>query len=153
LNALLINSENAGRIPYHTRKRPYKEWITVMRTYKFRLKPTKEQIEKMEWTLGMCRWLYNSMLEQRKFSYKRRGITLNYHKQAVELPKIKKEIPELKEIHSQVFQDVAKQLDKAFQAFFRRVKLGEKPGYPRFQGKNRYDSFTYLKLATWMEST
>ncbi|WP_302104750.1 RNA-guided endonuclease InsQ/TnpB family protein [Polycladomyces zharkentensis] len=115
-----------------------------MRTYKFKLEPTKEQIEKMEWTLGMCRWLYNSMLEQRKFAYKRRGITLNYHKQAIELPELKKEIPEFKEIHSQVLQDVAKRLEKAFQAFFPRVKLGEKPGYPRFQGKNRYDSFTYL---------
>jgi putative transposase len=114
-----------------------------MRTYKFRLKPTKEQIEKIEWTLGMCRWLYNSMLEQRKFAYKRRGITLNYNKQAVELPEIKKQIPEFKEIHSQVLQGVAKRLDKAFQAFFLRVQRGEKPGYPRFQGKNRYDSFTY----------
>src|SRR4051812_18503454 len=109
-----------------------------MRTYKFRLKPTKEQIGKIEWTLGMCRWLYNSMLEQRKFTYKRRGITLNYNKQAVELPEIKKEIPEFKEIHSQVLQDVAKRLDKAFQAFFLRVQRGEKQGYPRFQGKNRY---------------
>ncbi|MDN4594632.1 RNA-guided endonuclease InsQ/TnpB family protein [Polycladomyces subterraneus] len=115
----------------------------MMRTYKFKLEPTKEQIEKIEWTLGMCRWLYNSMLEQRKFAYKRRGITLKYHKQAIELPKLKKEIPEFKEIHSQVLQDAAKRLDKAFQAFFLRVERGEKPGYPRFQGKNRYDSFTY----------
>jgi putative transposase len=124
----------------------------MMRTYKFKLEPTKEQIEKIEWTLGMCRWLYNSMLEQRKFTYRRRGITLNYHKQAIELPKLlKKEIPEFKEIHSQVLQDVAKRLDKAFQAFFRRVQHGEKPGYPRFQGKNRYDSLTYPQLGFKIE--
>jgi putative transposase len=128
-----------------------KEVITIMRTYKFKLEPTKEQIEKIEWTLGMCRWLYNSMLEQRKFAYKRRGITLNYHKQAIELPELKKEIPEFKEIHSQVLQDAAKRLDKAFQAFFRRVHRGEKPGYPRFQGKNRYDSFTYPQLGFKIE--
>jgi putative transposase len=123
----------------------------MMRTYKFKLEPKKGQIEKIEWTLSLCRWLYNSMLEQRKFAYKRRGITLTYHKQAIELPELKKEIPEFKEIHSQVLQDVAKRLDKAFQAFFRRVQHGEKPGYPRFQGKNRYDSFTYPQLGFKIE--
>ncbi len=37
-------------------------------------------------------------------------------------------------------------LDKAFAAFFRRVKAGERPGYPRFQGKDRYNSFTYPQV-------
>ncbi|WP_429311243.1 RNA-guided endonuclease InsQ/TnpB family protein [Paenibacillus mucilaginosus] len=40
-------------------------------------------------------------------------------------------------------QDVAKRLDKAFQAFYRRVKGGEKPGFPRFKPASQYDSFTY----------
>lgn len=115
----------------------------MKRTYQFKLEPTKEQIEKIEWTLSMCRWLYNSMLEQRKFAYEKRGVTLTYAKQCAELPALKKEIPEFKEIYAQVLQHVAKRLDLAFQAFFRRVKNGEKPGYPRFKGKNRYDSFTY----------
>jgi putative transposase len=115
----------------------------MIRTYKFKLEPMKEQIEKIEWTLSMCRWLYNSMLEQRKFAYEKRGISLNYNKQANELPTLKKEIPEFKQIQSQVLQHVAKRLDLAFQSFFRRVKNGENPGYPRFQGMNRFDSFTY----------
>ncbi|MFC4077726.1 helix-turn-helix domain-containing protein, partial [Salinithrix halophila] len=45
----------------------------MIRTYKFKLVPTTEQREKIEWGLGMCRWLYNAMLEQRRFAYKRRG--------------------------------------------------------------------------------
>jgi putative transposase len=49
-------------------------------------------------------------------------------------------------IHSQVLQDVLTRLDRAFQAFFRRVKSGEKPGYPRFQGSNRYNSFIYKQF-------
>ncbi|MBA4496595.1 transposase, partial [Paenactinomyces guangxiensis] len=57
------------------------------------------------------------MLEQRKTAYKHHGITLNYNKQATELPSVKKECPEFKEIHSQVLQDVAKRLQKAFDAF------------------------------------
>jgi len=60
------------------------------------------------------------------------------------LPEIKANIrPEYQDIHSQVLQDVLLRVEKAFKAFFRRVKSGETPGYPRFQGKERYDSFTY----------
>jgi putative transposase len=46
-------------------------------------------------------------------------------------------------VHSQVLQNVAVRIDLAFKAFFRRCKAGENPGYPRFRGKDRYDSFTY----------
>ncbi|WP_309867356.1 RNA-guided endonuclease InsQ/TnpB family protein [Desmospora profundinema] len=97
----------------------------------------------IEWSLDMCRWLYNSMLEQRRFAYKRRGLSLSYHQQATELPSLKKELPAFKQIYSQVLQQVVKRLDWAFQHFFRRVKRGEKPGLPRFQGKNRFDSLIY----------
>jgi putative transposase len=115
----------------------------LIKTYRFKLEPTKEQRNKIEWTLSMCRWLYNAMLYQRKWAYQKCGITVNDHEQVTELPQLKKELPEFKQIQSQVLQHVAKRLDLAFQAFFRRVKQGEEPGYPRFQGKNRFDSFTY----------
>jgi putative transposase len=51
----------------------------------------------------------------------------------------------LKGIYSQVLQEVVKRVDLAYQAFFRRVKDGEDPGYPRFKGRDRYDSFTYTQ--------
>ena len=51
--------------------------------------------------------------------------------------------PGLKQVHSQVAQDVALRLKKAMDAFFRRLKAGETPGYPRFRGRGRYDSLTY----------
>ena len=51
--------------------------------------------------------------------------------------------PELKHVHSQVLQNVQERVELAFQAFFRRVKAGEEPGYPRFKGKGLYDSFTF----------
>jgi len=54
--------------------------------------------------------------------------------------------PELKEVFSQVLQNVHERVDLALKAFFRRVKAGEKPGYPRFRGKGRYDSFNILRL-------
>jgi putative transposase len=72
-----------------------------------------------------------------------RGITVTYYHQEAELPGIKEAMPEYGEVHSQVLQDVVLRVDRAFQAFFRRVQQGEKPGYPRFHGRNRYKSFTY----------
>jgi putative transposase len=68
---------------------------------------------------------------------------VNYHEQAVSIPKLKQSRPSLGCVHSQVLQNVGVRIDLAFKAFFRRVKAGEKPGYPRFRGKHRYDSFTY----------
>ncbi|MGB4478189.1 MAG: transposase [Candidatus Methanoculleus thermohydrogenotrophicum] len=54
----------------------------------------------------------------------------------------KKERPELNRVYSQVLQNVQMRVDLAFKSFLRRVKAGENPGYPRFKGKGRYDSFT-----------
>ena len=54
--------------------------------------------------------------------------------------------PEYAAIHSHVLQDVLARLDKTYQAFFRRVKAGEKPGFPRFQGRTRFHSFTYKEF-------
>ena len=59
------------------------------------------------------------------------------------MPGIKAAMPEYAEVHSQVLQDVVLRVDRAYQAFFRRAKAGETAGYPRFQGRNRYHSFTY----------
>ncbi len=66
--------------------------------------------------------------------------------QSAQLPGIKDVRPEYRDINAQVLQDVLHRLDKGFAAFFRRVQAGEKPGYPRFQGKERYDSFTYPQV-------
>ena len=62
------------------------------------------------------------------------------------LPIWKESKPELNTVHSQVLQDVVHRVHLAFVAFFRRVQAGEeKPGYPRFKGKNRYDSISYTQ--------
>ncbi len=87
--------------------------------------------------------LYNRLLGERKDAYAKFQHTLSAYTQINSFPVRKEAIPELKTVHSQVLQDVAKRLDKAFQAFFQRVKSGEKPGYPRFQPVPRYHSFTY----------
>lgn len=115
-----------------------------MKAFKFRLYPTKKQEQRLQWTLDRCRELYNAALTERKEAYRMAGKTISYYEQKRDLPEIKADIrSEYQEIHSQVLQDVLLRVEKAYKAFFRRVKAGKKPGYPRFQGYNRYDSFTY----------
>lgn len=114
------------------------------KAYKFRLYPAKQQEQTLFWTLSRCRELYNAALAERKEAYRVAGKSISYYEQKRDLPEIKKDIrEEYQNIHSQVLQDVLLRLEKAFKTFFRRLKNGENPGYPRFQGRNRYDSFTY----------
>ena len=120
------------------------------RTFKYRLYPNRETTSKLYWTLNRCRELYNAALSERRDSYRYTGKGVTYLQQANELPEIKQEIrEEYADIASHVLQDVLRRLDKAMQAFFRRVLNGETPGYPRFQGRDRYDSFTYPDIAGW----
>ena len=115
----------------------------MRKTFKYRIYPNKKQEQAILETLEHCRLLYNRLLGERKDAYAKFQHTLSAYTQINSFPVRKEAIPELKTVHSQVLQDVAKRLDKAFQAFFRRIKSGEKPGYPRFQPIQRYHSFIY----------
>ncbi len=113
------------------------------KAFKYRLYPTRQQEQALLWTLARCRELYNAALQERRDAYRMAGVSIRCYDQINQLPAIKQERPEYADIHSQVLQDVLRRGDKAMQGFFRRIKAGQKPGYPRFQGRNRYDSFTY----------
>nr|HET6902770.1 transposase [Ktedonobacteraceae bacterium] len=115
----------------------------MLKSYKFRLSPTRQQAVTLQWTLERCRELYNAALQERRDAYRMCQKTITYYDQATQLPEIKQMREEYKSIHSQVLQDTLRRVDKAMQAFFRRVKQGDTPGYPRFQGKERYESFCY----------
>ncbi len=113
------------------------------KNFQYRLYPTKKQLRMLEVTLEECRWLYNHLLEKRKTAYAQEGKSLSCYGQQATYPILKEERPSLNTVHSQVLQNVSVRIDLAMKAFFRRVKAGEKPGYPRFKGYGRYDSFTY----------
>jgi putative transposase len=115
----------------------------VLKTFRYRLYPTREQQTTMRATLDECRWLYNHLMEERRTAWEERGESLSYFAQNATLPARKQERLSLATVHSQVLQDVLVRLDLAFKAFFRRVKAGEEPGYPRFRGRDRYNSFCY----------
>ena len=103
-------------------------------------------------TLELCRWTYNETLALRKNAWESEQKNIGYYYSKKMIPEWKKEKPELKTVHSQVLQEVVKRIDLAFKAFFRRVKTGEKAGYPRFRGYGRYDSFTYTQSGFSLDS-
>jgi putative transposase len=119
---------------------------SLRKTFKYKLKPTPQQERELERVLGLCRRLYNTALEQRKTAYERCGVSLSRYGQEAELKDIRAEMSEYAAIHSHVLQDVLARLDNAFQAFFRRIREGQTPGYPRFHGRNRSNSFTYKQF-------
>ena len=118
----------------------------MKQTFKYRLFPTKKQQSILNETLEECCWLYNHFLEERKNGWEKEKKSFNYYTQANTIPELKKGRQTLKSVHSQVLQNVAIRIDLAFQSFFRRVKNGEKPGYPRFKGRGWYDSITYSQV-------
>lgn len=117
--------------------------MIVRKSFQFRLRPTKKQATALQAQLDECRWLYNELLEQRKLAYEELDISLSKYQQSMLLPLLKEERVTLSKVHSQVLQNIVDRLDKAFQAFFRRCKAGENPGFPRFRGVHRYNSFCY----------
>jgi putative transposase len=115
----------------------------MRKTFQYRIYPTKKQQRMLNETLEECRWLYNHLLEMRKNAWEHDGKSLSCYAQQATYPILKEQRPSLNTIHSQVLQNVAVRVDLAYKAFFRRIKTGEKPGYPRFKGHGRYDSITY----------
>src|SRR5215468_3376340 len=118
----------------------------MRKTFKYRLYPNKQQQRLLETQLEECRWLYNELLATRREAWEQRQASLRLYDQQAVLPALKVTRPTLAGVQSQVLQHVAVRIDLAFQAFFRRAKAGEKPGYPRFRGQGRYDSITYPQV-------
>src|SRR5262249_8701866 len=118
-------------------------YLRPMKAYKYKLKPSAKIVAIFEsWLAILCEF-YNAALQERRDAYNINHLSITYPAQANQLPEIKTEREDLARIHSQVIQNVLKRLAFAFDGFFRRVKEGQKPGFPRFRSRSRYDSFTY----------
>ena len=112
------------------------------KSYRFRLYPTKEQGALIQKTFGCCRFVYNHYLAMRIESYKERGETLNYVACSNNLTSLKGELPWLREADATALQSSLRDLDTAFQNFFRGIKKGQHVGYPQFKSKrNRRKSY------------
>src|SRR5215831_15873355 len=106
----------------------------MRKTFKYRLYPHKQQQRLLEQQLEECRWLYTELLAARRDAWEQRQDSLRLYDQQATLPLRKAARPTLAAVQSPVLQHVVVRIDRAFQAFFRRVRAGETPGYPRFRG-------------------
>ena len=118
----------------------------IILSYKYRLKPTAEQVAALDEQLRLCRWAYNTLLEH-SFSERRAGRGTPTHKALTYLlPAMKARTPELNTVFSQVLQNVAKRVRSGFEGYWARKRAGLKAHLPRFRGEDRYDSLTYSQL-------
>lgn len=114
----------------------------IRRSFKFRLYPTAKQVEALNLTLSECCRLYNASIQERRDAWTLNRVSVNFYTQSEQLPSIRAE-GFIESINAQVLQNVLRRSDRTFQAFYRRCKSGEKPGYPKFKSWKRYDSFTF----------
>ena len=116
----------------------------ITKSYKFRIYPNKSQRILIEKTFGCCRFVYNYYLAKSIEDYQRTGKSNSYSQNSKDYSELKKkeEFSWLKETDASAHQRALKNLDAAYHNFFRRVKQGQKPGFPRFKKKTYAQSYT-----------
>ena len=111
-------------------------------SYKFRIYPSATQAQQIQRTFGCCRFVWNYYLAMRKEIYEQDRKTMNYYDCSKDMTQLKKTLLWLREVDTSALQSSLQNLDAAYQNFFRRVKQGQNPGYPKFKSKrNRKQSY------------
>src|SRR5881394_2270056 len=119
---------------------------SVLLTFQYRLLPTKSQHRALERILEQQRQLYNAALEERIDAYRKAAITRSYIDQCKALTEWRQSDPDAAALPSNLQRWTLTRLDEAYQGFFRRVSKGGKPGFPRFRGKARFDTFGFREF-------
>lgn len=117
--------------------------MSVQRKCEFRLYPSKRQLEALEQQAEVCRLVYNWALSGRRWFFEEWGLTRSFVDQCRDLTEARPRHPEWQAVHTHALQGAIKRLDLAFQHFFRRLKLGDTPGFPRYKSKDRFSGFGY----------
>ncbi len=116
----------------------------MLRTYKYLLRPNPEQVKQLDFLLWQSRLVYNAALEQRITTYQGTGKGIGYGAQWMHFRDLRRDNPTtLGLLNASSLQHLLRRLDKSFAAFFRRLKAGEKPGFPRFKSRQRFQSIEY----------
>lgn len=115
----------------------------MYRYFKYRLYPTPNQCRELEIQLETHRRLYNAALEQRQLAYKTRRLALSFFDQSKQLKELRATDPYQNRTNAGSQQGTLLRLDRAFKAFFTRVKCGQKTGYPRFKSKGQINSIDF----------
>lgn len=109
--------------------------MQVIRSYKFRIRPNKEQTKALDTFMGDCCALYNACLEQRIDAYRRRNLSIRFANQSAELKAVRDSDPSLARWSFTALQQILRRVDKTFSAFFKHGR-----GFPRFRSQARFSS-------------
>lgn len=122
-------------------------WLAMRRAYKFLLRPTARQEQALREMLADHCSLYNGALQERREAYRHVSKTrVRYGDQSAQLKEIRAFDPQRQGRWSFSSQQATlRRLNRAFEAFFRRVKTGQTPGYPRFKGVGHFDTVEFPK--------
>ena len=123
---------------------------TIHKTYQIRGYCSRAGYARIREVLRACRWLYNRSLAERKNIYRACGKSMTKFAQMKQLTRLRAERQSWRELSIQVARGVLVRIERAFQAFFRRVKAGDKPGYPRFQGAGRFQCIELAEVRPGM---
>jgi putative transposase len=113
----------------------------MIRTFRYQMQPTREQEATLISWLSLCGELYNAAIQERRDAWKKRGVSVGLYDQFNELTELREADPEWASVPHRLARSVLVRVERAYRGFFRRVKRGEKPGYPRFRASSRYRSF------------
>lgn len=113
-------------------------------TYQYRLYPNRSQIESLNQILDLHRELYNAALEERRAAWKKRRVSINYYDQANQLKEIRGIRDDMAALNFSSCQQTLRQVNKSFDGFFRRIRSGQTPGYPRFKSRKRFNSVVFV---------
>lgn len=113
----------------------------MYRSYTMRLETTRRQADTLTRMVTQLCELYNMALQQRRDAWKQCGVSVTRYDQQLQLTELRHAVPEYAEFPPTIQRDALRRLDLAFRAFYRRIKAGQKPGYPRFKSLGSYTSF------------
>lgn len=121
--------------------------VRMMRSYKYRLHTSRSQERLLDQFRRQCCALYNAALEHRITCYRMQGKSITNFDQTAQLTDLRRSDPAWSATPVEIHRSALRRLDRAYQAFFRRIRSGEKPGFPRFRAVQRYDSFEIGRVA------
>ena len=122
--------------------------MPAFRSFQYLLQPTARQARALEHLLGVQCEAYNAALEERREAWKR-GIRITRYEQFAQLKDLHEARPDFLQYGVTVARGTLTRLDRAFSAFFARVAAGQKPGFPRFRARRRFDCVSYEDVTGW----
>jgi putative transposase len=123
--------------------------VSQCRTHRFRVYPTVKQANSLDRALRLQCELYNAALEERRGAWRWERRSVNYVRQCRTLTELREVRPEVLEFGVTVARGTLVRLDRAFSAYYEHCKRGEKPGYPRYKARSRFDSLQWEDTNGW----